>query len=1297
MSTHDPQIWAEARQRMPLPALLDALDDARFKEKKSECPFCGLKPGARGAHGGWSLFKKAGRDFFKCHNPECTAHDPDAGNSEIGYLALRKGMPAKEAAKEYLRMAFPERAGEFDAQAEARVEQAHGRRGKAGGTGGSPPHPAPVGPPKNVWEDLHRRLPLTSEDHDTLMRKRGFSPETIALHGIRSNKLAYKPILEALAEDYPLSLLLAEGIYKEEGRAAPGPIGQFYGYGITHEKDEHGRSVFALTEPPIIPYFDRDGTAYYLRPHKGGVKKPKGELTDVQIFEEEDDEATCAAEVFIPLGTAELVALNDGRCILTEGEFKALAGAQCGVPIIAVPGIAMVRNPEFRRKLEAALEALEVSDLIIIFDNEVKDDPAFPKRYKPDPWKQCDTEVYAEYTMRELRGHFARNGGSIRVGLLPEALRIEGKADFDGILARCVADEGLEKGTKAARKIFRQAMDDASHAPGADLFPSAKRRIIECKVERLFHVPRMPIGGNREMALARRFTQYDPETNRPIDKELADAMESSIGCYYLRKKPERDDRHFLSKQIGSDEITNAEGEIITAKSGLKGRIADLEKQLADAERAKLADPNLIAFPAGVSGPQIRTKLKLLYGQLAAKWERLKGVPTPISTFTMSCEYKLHTPAGIVERLVKITRRRSGRTSTEKKSRIIGPKDCSRLADFREWCYGIGDANFGGSGGGGDKDLQDLMIDMDHHSYLRDIHELDTYGLHTDSGIWFNGDCAFPPNGSVIHADKNGIFWHEGTGYQFPPPSGDDAAEAFCQGAPLLLSSHDRASKAGNLAWVKSMRTALAEDVRGHREALTMADAMLNETAPADCQALIDATPPSSHARLRRALSAGILSQAGEDLFNTIGDYDGWTILGMMLAYAIGPELCRQGGHPGLWFTGKKSSGKTTIGRWIMRIWGFKELPGIKIGGKSSTAVGLGRGLTQYSSQPILLDEYRADTVEDAIEQMLRGAFDRSGGLKGIADGSKKTKNPTAKTTPLVMGESSSRDSATRSRFVQIHVTKNNRIGDGAARYTRVQNDCKHWFHLGRWLMENRAAFAASALERLGEWNLSPTVRQQIPDERDRLRPGIAFACYYAAAELLGLTCGQQLTEFHTFLLSHGKQEAQDVDEESFISRFWKDVITGRQAGKIDRKFFALKWVILAPEDGVLRIVADGAILRQPVTEAIRVCYLAYLNVHGAYCAYVKSMDGLKPIGDTDVRRHLQREPYYIPNPKRKGETVHRVRMGGTNTTCMVISLERQPAEREDQPEEERPFLFPHAEDLINVLTPLKDSAADSET
>ena len=53
--------------------------------------------------------------------------------------------------------------------------------------------------------------------------------------------------------------------------------------------------------------------------------------------------------------------------------------------------------------------------------------------------------------------------------------------------------------------------------------------------------------------------------------------------------------------------------------------------------------------------------------------------------------------------------------------------------------------------------------------------------------------------------------------------------------------------------------------------------------------------------------------------------------------------------------------------------------------------------------------------------------------------------------------------------------------------------------------------------------------------------------------------------------------------------------------------------------------------------------------------------------------------------------MHRLRMNGMKTSCWVVSLERQPPSGPDdmREEEERPYICPFAEDLINVLNPEK--------
>ena len=296
----------------------------------------------------------------------------------------------------------------------------------------------------------------------------------------------------------------------------------------------------------------------------------------------------------------------------------------------------------------------------------------------------------------------------------------------------------------------------------------------------------------------------------------------------------------------------------------------------------------------------------------------------------------------------------------------------------------------------------------------------------------------------------------------------------------------------------------------------------------------------------------------------------------------------------------------------------------------------------------------------------------------MATGDNRTRNPIAKTTPMIMGESSSGDSATRSRFAQIHISLNKRLGDGAARYERMQRDKAHYYFIGRWLMENREAFAEAALEHLAQWKTSPTVRSQIRNDRVRHVYGTAYACMAAAGTMLGTITQSQQSEFWNFLIAHGEQGLQDVIEETFIAQFWNDVITMRRRGKVEPKFFSLKYVAVQTDGQLKEVPANNP-------DAIHVCYVGYDPVFQAYQSDKKARGEDVALGVGDMRRELEREPYWIGMPKGGGRS-HRIRMGGAKTACWVINLERQAGEGK---EEDRPFICPFAEELINVLSPEK--------
>lgn len=1183
----DPSIWATARQRLPLPHVMTKLGDGAFAKKKDAlCPFCGSK-------NKWSVFEKNGRYVFKCHKPGCVANEtpPEIGHGEIGYIALRKGLGAKEASLEFLKMAVPdileqqhrEHAKQKSAEPQPKIVNFPVANPPAADSSASPPAPPPE-PPKespppppgdqkpNHWHSLCQKMILTPRDRAKLKSQRGFSDDTINNLRIRSNNQSNRTHLESLRKEFPIDLLLADGIFKTyRDEIKPNP--QLLGWGLKKRaRKENEQDDWDWTEPPIIPYLAEDGTVFYLRPHKGGLSSGADQLDD------DDEEETCSSHIYCPFLLVDLIAAWQGVCVLCEGEFKAAALYQCGIPAIAIPGITFVRNKAFRKELLDLLRRFAVTDLIICFDNEVKDDPKFADRYKPDPWDRWDAQMWAEYIATDLtKEYFRPHRGTVRIGILPDNLRENGKADFDSALAYFVNKEReVTRGTAAARRVFQKVIDDARpHRRARDFFPSESRRIIECKLQRLFYKPLVPSGGDKELQLANRFQAIG-------EIDLAKAFRTIVGCYYHREKPDKEQRSIYLKAA--------------------------EQAKDQLERAK---------SAGVTGPELR-QLRL---KTKAAWERVHGLPVAISDFTLTCEFKLHTSDQKVIRLVKIRNRSDSGKSDAPLRRLTGA-EMARGPEFMRWCYDTGRACWKG----GQRLLSNLCEDMDHYSYLRDIFEVNYYGYHAESGMWFFGDCAFSPDGNLIEADKNNIFWNGGIGYQVDS-SIDERGTTFEQGAPLMLAPYGAKTKYVDLA-------ELFHDL---------------------CL----------------------------DMFNTIGGYDAWLMLGLLFAYAAAPELLKLGGHPTPWLFGKMSGGKTTIARWLMRVWGFKDLGGVGIDDRT-TPVGMNRFLAQYSCLPVWFDEYRSNHNDPQKEAVLRGAFDRNSGAKGLADHSNRTRSARIFTSPIITGEASSSDAATRSRYGHINVNDRRRFGDGVARFVKVQSDCKFYYLIGRFLMENRPKFVKDMLQLHEEWMSNEQIRARIVNERVRFVYATAWSAFLAISRMIGGAGADERSgmepDFKEALLLHGEQALQDVFSETFLTRFWSDVLSGLRRGRIKKHFFDIRHVECL-EDSQLRQVTSGD------EKSEKVCYIDAKSVFDAYSQDMHSRGESPPLSLADLRREMTKEPYWIPSPK-SGDRVHRIRMNGAKTSCWVISLEHNGDSN---------YLFPFAEDLEEILeTPVEhlDKAPD---
>jgi DNA primase len=165
---------------------------------------------------------------------------------------------------------------------------------------------------------------------------------------------------------------------------------------------------------------------------------------------------------------------NPEEIVLTEGEFKAAALYQLGIPAIAIPGISSFGDKHFDRLVEILRES-GVKKVTIIFDNEIKDDPAFPN-YKEKPADRWDAD-YWTYMMAYKLGRVEGQVRFItRCGRLPDEWRQNGKIDFDGALALGKTKDDILK--VIARGVIAKEF--------LDWIPDDGRLIVLKKVDKQF-------------------------------------------------------------------------------------------------------------------------------------------------------------------------------------------------------------------------------------------------------------------------------------------------------------------------------------------------------------------------------------------------------------------------------------------------------------------------------------------------------------------------------------------------------------------------------------------------------------------------------------------------------------------------------------------------------------------------------------------------------------------------------------------------------------------------------------------
>lgn len=297
---------------------------------------------------------------------------------------------------------------------------------------------------KRIYEFITAKAKLTAKHKKELQTKRGFTEETIQKFRFFSGGTQFLKLEKEIIEKFDRELSLSSGICVKSGKNL-------------------AISPMLLDDRVIIPYMNKEGVSYYIRPHKLGLKD-----AGIEIYQE----------------------MNiDGRdIVITEGEFKAVASMQMGIPAVALPGIASFSNQHFSRLLKF-LNDNKIRNICIIFDNEIKDDPKL-QNYKENPLDRWDTPFYAYYMAKKLD----KEGFNVNIGWLPDLWRVEGKADIDGALAMGKTKEDLERIISKAKtpRIF------------VDELPREAQNIINRKMAKQYFRTHIRKEFNRYVATRRR-------------------------------------------------------------------------------------------------------------------------------------------------------------------------------------------------------------------------------------------------------------------------------------------------------------------------------------------------------------------------------------------------------------------------------------------------------------------------------------------------------------------------------------------------------------------------------------------------------------------------------------------------------------------------------------------------------------------------------------------------------------------------------------------------------------------------
>jgi hypothetical protein len=612
------------------------------------------------------------------------------------------------------------------------------------------------------WHELWKALPLLESQRAVMKHERGFTDRTIEEMGYRTASPGNKEIIERLIEKwltektYTAEELIHHGVaVRNQSGSLAAPI-KFCGK-IKHPWATHpnGKPVLINGNNILIPYFryhtpknqkkkkgksKRIAECFMLRPHKDNLPSRSNKY----LYDFEADENPEDVGVTFPYGEHIIELLHKpnfkvDHLVITEGEFKAAALFQCGIPAIAIPGITMASGrsgARFRSILRELLRRRHIKSATIIFDNETKEYIAFEKRF--------EVQIYTEFL-----AHALRSTVYAKIGTLPDDMRRKGskqrctnktrptseqaasetvhfeKTDFDQILA--------EQGTEKARQIFKSTMKTARYPEQTiDLFPNDAQRLMRARLNRMLvqldreENPQRKLfmgegRGGIEERKARVLRGIQGNEYHQSGEEISRAFLDCANCFYRRKPP----HDKLQAKLRSD------------IQKFKEKIAEIEQE----------------------GGKESTALWLRQ-HCDLKKELLKGIPEKCSNFRLEGKFVVVEPAGEHRYMLLIL---PADEKTGPHTVILTSSQLSSAQRFREGLSQFCPVTWAT----GDNELQQLRQDIDREVAYNKVHQLYGWGFHHEmaGGLFIADNVAITPDDRVLAPDDFGNFWYEGAGYR----------------------------------------------------------------------------------------------------------------------------------------------------------------------------------------------------------------------------------------------------------------------------------------------------------------------------------------------------------------------------------------------------------------------------------------------------------------------------------------------------------------------------------------------------